>query len=316
MKVQPDTMAASFKQRYAAFLLFGMLLGIGGGYLAFQPEVRDLEQRLEIEKQRGQRAASKAFEEMPGGKVFTVEEVERAVSDAESLAYDEIHQLEKDLLSVQEEKTTVEQQLSDLLQWMLTNYKGTFPVPDPFMSFMNVPSVTEDFSIDPAVARLLNMNEKEEASVKQAFRDTGRVIKDLEAEVMKVYQPEVNQVVVHIPPFAEEGQLVREDLYYALEQSLGPARFDRMVQVASEQMEEGFLYFGEKSRTMVFEVLQDQEETGPYLRIRDGWTGYEDEGMTKTISATETTVVQIPEEYHDYLEWTPHAAMAQPQENP
>ena len=110
-------------------------------------------------------------------------------------------------------------------------------------------------------------------------------------------------MVLNIPPYAEEGQLVREELYGELKQTLGAARFDRFLQVAEAGLDEKFEYFGEADRTLQFETVQDDESGASQLFVRDERVvPSKDDPLRQDITASERIVTELPDEYYRLLE--------------
>ncbi len=96
---------------------------------------------------------------------------------------------------------------------------------------------------------------------------------------------------------------MREDLLLALEATLGATRFDRFMDVAEEEMESSFINFGERARTIIFQVVYPEEaDAAPRLTIKDGWIDQQGPNK-KVITATQTTVTELPEEYLAYIDW-------------
>lgn len=224
------------------------------------------------------------------------------VSPEQRVTPQTVQALQEEMETLSEEKEQIQQQLSDFLNWLLTNYKGRYPLPEHLMAKLRLAPVTQDFSLDPDVATLLHITPPEETIINDAFSATKVFLDEMESSLMTIREERPDKVVVHIPAFGEEGELVREDLMLALEATLGPDRFDRFLEVSEEEMDSTFLSFGEKARTIVFEVVYPENEERPLLTIKDGWIA-EDGEKRKVVSATQITVEDLPEEYLAYIDW-------------
>jgi len=113
-------------------------------------------------------------------------------------------------------------------------------------------------------------------------------------------------VVLNIPPYAEEGQLVREELYRELKTTLGTARFDRFLQVAETGLAEKFEHFGEVERTLLFEAFHNDDSGDSQLFVRDQRVvPSPDDPLRQDITASERIVTELPREYYPYWNWLP-----------
>lgn len=210
--------------------------------------------------------------------------------------------LQEQIQTLQHEKTQIQQQLTDFLNWLLVNYKGRIPLPESYMAKLRLSPINEDMVLNAEVAQILNITPDEEAVLNDAFRATETFLNEMETAIMDIYEEEPGKIVVQVPAFSEEGRLIREDLLVALEATLGAERFDRFMDVSEAELEETFLEFGEKARTIVFEVVYDENSDEPWLQIKDGWIAV-DENQRKIVTATQITVPELPEEYGSYIDW-------------
>jgi len=241
-------------------------------------------------------AATEAHEEPDGDSNELESQLETVKSQTGTL--------QQQVTQLANEKSQLQKQLADVFNWMLTNYKGTYPLPMEFMSRLRLPAVTDEFAVSPEVANLLKITPEEEERLNYAFRATRLFLEEMQFAVMKVEEPRQDKVVVHIPSFADEGGLIREDLHSALAATLGPNRYDRFLEVSEGEMESSFQKFGEMSRTIVFDVVRVEGHEEPLLKIRDGWIE-EDGPNRKLVNATETVVAELPAEYLAYIDWLP-----------
>jgi hypothetical protein len=239
---------------------------------------------------------------------------EQAAQDARAnrRASTRVADLQNQIDTLSREKDQIQQQLTDFLNWLLTNYKGKYPLPENFMSRLRLSPVDEDFTLNPEVAELLKITPDEEQVINAAFDSTRLFLAEMESALMTISEEQADKVVVHIPAHREEGALIKEDLLLALEATLGTDRFDRFMDVAEEDLDANFIEFGERARTIIFEVVYPEEpDAPPMLAIKDGWI--EQQGPDrKVVTATQFTVPELPEEYLAYIEWLQEQPASEP----
>ncbi len=198
--------------------------------------------------------------------------------------------------------------LDDMLNWIIDNVRGTFPLPEGQMAHLRLVPVDEDMGVSADLAELLRLDDAEVDRLDSAFIGTRSVLWDLEAEVILVETPAQNQVVLNIPPYSQEGEYVREALYDELEQTLGAARFLRFLQVAERGLEEKFEHFGAVDRLLQFETVRDDASGDTQLFVRDERViPNRDDPLQLDIIASERILTELPEEYLPYWNWLPEA---------
>lgn len=214
--------------------------------------------------------------------------------------------LERRAFQLEMDNARLRGRLDDMLSWILDNVRGTFPLPDNQMANLRLVPVDDDLGVSADLAQLLRLNDEEVDRLDAAFLGTRSVLWDLEAENILVETPALNQVVLNIPPYSEEGQLVREALYDELENALGAARFLRFLQVAELGLDEKFEYFGDVDRLLQFEAVRDEVSGVSQLFVRDERVKpNRDDPLRQDIIASERIVTELPEEYLPYWEWLP-----------
>jgi hypothetical protein len=214
--------------------------------------------------------------------------------------------LERKAFQLELENARLRGRLDDMLNWILENVRGTFPLPEAQMANLRLIPVDKDMAVSDDLVKVLRLNDEEADRLDDAFLGTRSVLQDLETEKISVEEPAVNQVVLNMPPYAEEGQLVREELYGELKKTLGAARFDRFLQVAETGLDEKFDYFGEADRTLQFEALQDDASGAAQLFVRDERVvPSKDDPLRQDILASERIVTELPAEYFPYRNWLP-----------
>lgn len=214
--------------------------------------------------------------------------------------------LERKAFQLEMENARLRGRLDDMLNWILENVRGTFPLPESQMANLRLVPVDKDLAVSDDLAQLLRLNEEEVGRLDTVFLDTKSVLQALEAANISVAERAENQVVLNIPPYSAEGQAVRQELYGELQRTLGAARFDRFLQVAAAGLEETFDYFGDADRTLEFEALQDAESGGAQLFVRDERVRpSKDDPLRLDITASERIVDELPDEYYAYWNWLP-----------
>ncbi len=197
------------------------------------------------------------------------------------------------------ENGQLREQLDDLLNWMLTHFKGRYPVPESLMGRLQLASAGEDYRLSPETVAFLRISPEEEARIGEAFRYARALVELAEQRVMRVELNEADKAVVHVPAFAEAGEAVREWLMEAFETTLGSARSSRLATVSRDSLAERFGHFGAAERTIRFELTPGPD--GPQLKIHDEWRLPGDLPGGYRIAATEQVVDGLPDRYLPYL---------------
>ena len=193
----------------------------------------------------------------------------------------------------------------ELGNWVLNNVQGKFPLAERLLSKLRLSPVTENYTVNPDVVELLKINGREESMINDALQYTHGSIAELEAALVQITESTPGKVTLYVPPFEKEGQAIKEDLFYALEATLGGARFDRFHDVTEEELETSFDHFGTASRTLVFEVTYPPDgQSVPYLVIKDGWILPEGQS-SRSVNVKETAVYEIPKAYQAYVNLLP-----------
>jgi hypothetical protein len=224
--------------------------------------------------------------------------------------------LNEENLRLRTQNSELQNRLVAVLNWILSNFKGKYPLSEAYMAKLQIPPLTDDFTLHPDALGFLKITADEEQKVNDAFAYARQTLGEIEAAIITVTNPRPDKVILQIPTFAEDGKLLREDLYAALDTTLGQDRFDRFLQVSESGLKQNFYQFGEASRTMVFELAYVGDSAEPQLKIKDGWVI--DLGPnSRQVTAVESFVTNLPPKYNAYLAWLPeyvgaYAAPKQP----
>jgi hypothetical protein len=217
----------------------------------------------------------------------------------------------RELFRLQTENQRLRARLDDVLNWLLENVRGTFPLPEDQMANLRIEPVDDALEPSADLAQMLRLNDEERAQLGTAFQESRAVLQELETENISVENPAEYQVVLSIPPYADTAEPVREALYGDLLRTLGRARFDRFLQVAGEGLEERFDHFGATDRTLSFEAFADEASGGARLFVRDerALPDATDPDRVNVI-ASERVVATLPAEYEPYWAWLPDYVQA------
>ena len=214
--------------------------------------------------------------------------------------------LERRAFQLEMENARLRSRLDDMLNWILDNVRGTFPLPDHQMANLRVAPVDTNLATSADLAEILRLDDEEIFLLDSAFLGTQSVLRELEAEKISVDRPAEKQTVLSIPPYADEGELVREELYVELKRTLGAGRFDRFLQIAAAGLDESFDHFGAADRTLEFEEVTDVATGEAQLYVRDERVlPNKDDPRRQDVVASERLVAELPGEYVAYWNWLP-----------
>lgn len=208
------------------------------------------------------------------------------------------------------ENRDIRTQFEELGNWVLKNFKGKYPLPERMVGRLRLPPVTDDYQMHPDVAEVLQVTPQEKGFVDDALHSTWQSMEQIEEAMLTVTESAPGKYTLHIPSYAKQGTELREDLYSALEKTLGTHRFDRFMDVTQDDLLKQYHYFGAASRTVIFEVTQPQDPRLPqYLVIKDGWI-IPDGQSSRSYQVTETAVNQLPRPYMAFVNFLPASVTA------
>jgi len=207
--------------------------------------------------------------------------------------------VQADVLALQLENEDLKTQLGDVLNWILANFQGRVPLSEQALSHLNLPPMDEDFALHPDLAEFLNISTDEKFLMEDAFDFTRGNLRVLQDQNLSITSPTPAQVMMTFAEFPEQGQALREDLYAALEASLGPERLNRLLTVSDESLNSAFDYFGQASRTLMFEIILDEADNQLKVVVNDGWFNSQDPDQA-LYSEKESVVSSLPKQYNDF----------------
>ena len=205
---------------------------------------------------------------------------------------------------LKEDNRQLQGRLTAVMNWILANFRGKYPLSESHMARLQLAPLNGDFLLSDEVTEFLKVTPVEKEDINDALAYAKDSLAQIEAAIITVTNPRPDKVILHIPTFPEEGKALQDDLYSAMDVTLGPTRFDRFLTVAETGMKSNFAYFGAASRTMVFELAYAEDGSAPQLKIKDGWV-IEVGPNTRSVTATETYVTNLPSGYSAYLSWLP-----------
>ena len=218
---------------------------------------------------------------------------------------------ERELFRLQSENQRLRARLDDVLNWLLENVRGTFPLPEEQMANLRIEPVDDALEVSPDLARLLRLTDEETTRLGTVFAESREVLQELETENISVENPAEYQVVLSIPPYADTAEPVRDALYGDLLRTLGRARYDRFLQVAGEGLEARFGHFGAEDRTLSFEAFADEDSGAARLFVRDERALPDATDPDRVnVTASERVVSTLPGEYEAYWAWLPDYVQA------
>lgn len=205
-----------------------------------------------------------------------------------------------------DEHVALQGRYNSMLQWMIENYRGKYPLPERLVSRLRIVPLDDEGLLHEDLVEMLRLTEEEQVLVQDIVDYVRENLAQVERQKATITEQDGNRITYSVPTFPELGALLREDLFLTLETTLGEHRLDRMVDVAGESLREQMHYFGEASRTLTFEVIQPAVEGDhpPYLLIRDGWVVPDGDSVRLT-KVKETAVTELPTPYKAYRDWLP-----------
>lgn len=229
-----------------------------------------------------------------------------AASESATAHVQDMSALERRNFQLEQENIRLKGRLDDMLNWLLTNIRGTYPLDEQQLANLHIRPLNEEGLVSDDLAGFLKLSDEETGVMDAVFLDGRQILQEISAEGIFVDENEEElQVTVNIPSFPEDGQFVREELYRELQKTLGTARFDRLLQVAGSGLEEQFGYFGEASRQLQFTVLEGADGTDEQLFLRDEWVIPTGDPLQQDVKAREAVLAALPSEYLFYVDWLP-----------
>ncbi len=214
--------------------------------------------------------------------------------------------LEREIFRLEMENARLRARLDDMLNWILDNVQGTFPLPDGQMANLRITPVYDDMSASDDLIAVLRLTPEEAEKLDGAFWTMRHALYEASADYLSAQTDSDHQATLNIGPYDGEGEAVREALYASLRNTLGMARFSRFLQISEDELEQQFDYFGKSDRMIQFEAFEDEESGATQLFIRDQRIlMMDDDGLNQRIIASERVLTELPVEYNAYWSYLP-----------
>ncbi len=198
------------------------------------------------------------------------------------------------------ENDRLRRQLNDLLRWILDNFQGRYPIPERMVARLDVPAVTDDFRVHDDLAELLRLTPQERERLDDAFRSARAMAEAAELSVMRPSMPSPGELVIEIPPHADQGAEIRSHLLAAIESALGSNRAPWAAAAAERDLDRRFHGFGADHRTIRMELVYRPDAPEPWIRITDERASVVGDGRVRRESL-EVTTEALPAEYQPYV---------------
>ncbi len=206
--------------------------------------------------------------------------------------------------NLEQENFRLRQQLHDVLQWILDNFRGRYPIPEHLVDRLHVTTLNDDFTVHDDFAALVRLSPEERRQLDAAFQAAHGMTLGIYAEVLRATVPSPTELVLEIPPHEDQGALVRQQIRDALRAVLGDARLPWAEATATNDLVRRFGYFGHGTRTVRFQLVESDERSEPRIRVRDEHS-MEDPAGGRTMTIREFSADQLPHEYESLLQLLP-----------
>lgn len=232
----------------------------------------------------------------------------RRPAAASATAMDELAARNAEL---QQKNLALATQFEGMAQWVIDNYQGKYPLPLDLVGNLRLPPVADDYTLGRQLGDFLKITPSERTAIDDVLVSTRDKMAKTEASLATVTAGDENSVTLYVPPYEQLGTAMREDLFGTLEVTLGGPRFDKLVDVSRQGLDEAYHYFGTAAREMQFLVMPQQGGEAPYLLITDGWQIPDGDSVTR-FNGTQTATREIPGEYASFMSLLPPSVAAFP----
>jgi hypothetical protein len=206
--------------------------------------------------------------------------------------------------NLEQENFRLRQQLHNVLQWILDNFRGRYPIPEHLVDRLHVTTLNDDFTVHDEFASLVRLSPEERRQLDAAFQAAHGMTLSIYADVLRATVPSPTELVLEIPPHELQGDLVRQHIRGALRTILGDVRLPWAEAAATNDLAHRFGYFGHGTRTIRFQLVEGDEGTESRLRVRDEHS-MEDPGGGRTVTIREFSTDQLPHDYESLLQLLP-----------
>jgi len=171
--------------------------------------------------------------------------------------------------ALSDENERLRQHLDDLLEWIVENLGGRFPVPEPMLAHLRIEALSEGDALHPDLVKMLRIAPGEETRINAALARAARLAEWIEERSAWVEWRSTAEVALHLPGDPDQGEAIRMELRDSFDDALGPDRGARLWTVAESSLSDAFGAFGVGDRVIVFSLATAPDGAAEQLRIRD-----------------------------------------------
>lgn len=208
---------------------------------------------------------------------------------------------------LERDNAELRRRLDEMLNWIVENVQGRYPLPENQMKNLRVAPVDDDLLTSDDLVEVLRLTPDEIDQLDASFLATREILYEIEDSTFTVLPDSgPDRLLLHSPPYAQEGAEVSAVLYDELLGTLGKARFARFMQISGTELARQFDSFGDRDRTLEFQLALDDADNAAVLFIRDETaTPDPDDPLIQHIVATERIADALPPEYLPYANRLP-----------
>lgn len=212
----------------------------------------------------------------------------------------------RQLAELERENAELRRRLEEMLNWIVENVQGRYPLPEEQMKNLRIAPVDDALLTSEDLIQLLRLTPEEVDRMDASFIASRSILYELEDSTLDTMDGSgPDRLLLHGAPYPEEGAEVSAVLYSELLDTLGKARFARFMQVSGEDLNRQFDYFGNRDRTLNFQLLtSDNGDATLFIRDETA-TADPDDPLVQHISATERIVDALPDDYLPYASRLP-----------
>lgn len=168
-----------------------------------------------------------------------------------------------------DENERLRRHLDDLLEWIVENLGGRFPVPEPLLAHLRIEALGAGYALHPDLVDMLRIAPGEEMRINAALAHAARLAEWIEESSAWVEWRSATEAALHLPGDPGQGEAIRMELRDTFDDTLGPDRGARLWTVAESSLSDAFGAFGAGDRVIVFSLAMSPDGASERLRIRD-----------------------------------------------
>lgn len=211
-------------------------------------------------------------------------------------------------LGLEKENAELKSYIKELSVWVLDNFQEKFLLARKYINKLKFDAADGDLILDKDIEEFLKITSEEKDLIEDAYRYISSMLYVQEERNLKISNLEDGRISFEVSAFPDDGGILREDLYAALESVLGCDRVDLFIDVAADSLEKSFHYFGNAARVVSFQKIQPKDQNDKnLLLINDSWyfKKEENDNIIITTQGREFIVDKIPKEYALFEQYLP-----------